>query len=54
MSRISDRFARVEPRRRVRHLMLGLLSDPATRTLLVSSDHPHWEQDSPGDALWTD
>jgi SRSO17 transposase len=27
MSRIADRFARVEPRRRVRHLTLGLLSD---------------------------
>lgn len=27
MSRIADRFARVEPRRRVRQLVLGLLSD---------------------------
>jgi hypothetical protein len=27
MSRIAGRFARVEPRRRVRDLMLGLLSD---------------------------
>ncbi|BBC29161.1 hypothetical protein SGFS_004520 [Streptomyces graminofaciens] len=24
------------------------------RTLLVSSDHPQWEQGSPGDAPWTD
>lgn len=27
MDRIAGRFARVEPRRRIRHLVLGLLAD---------------------------
>jgi hypothetical protein len=39
-SRIAGRFARVEPRRRVRDLVLGLLSDLPTRIRHEDHDQP--------------
>jgi SRSO17 transposase len=39
MSRISGRFARVEPRRRVRRLVLGLLSDLPRKNCWTLAEH---------------
>ncbi|MDQ1026801.1 hypothetical protein QF035_004383 [Streptomyces umbrinus] len=40
MSRIAGRFARVEPRRRARQLMLGLLSDLPRKNCWVRHEAP--------------
>ncbi|HEV7949505.1 MAG TPA: transposase, partial [Glaciihabitans sp.] len=39
MSRISGRFTRVEPRRRARALLLGLLSDLPAKNCWTMSEH---------------
>jgi len=39
MSRIAGRFARVEPRRRVRQLLLGLLSDLPRKNCWTIAEH---------------
>jgi SRSO17 transposase len=39
MDRIAGRFARVEPRRRIRHLVLGLLADLPRKNCWTIAEH---------------
>ena len=56
-ARIAGRFARVEPRRRARAFLLGLLSDVDTRSCWQLAEHagdrtPHRMQRLLGEAVW--
>ena len=56
-ARIAGRFARVEPRRRARSYVLGLLADVETRSCWQLAEHagersPHGMQRLLGEAVW--